>query len=77
MTDLTEQTPIHLSFEALDGEKSIARHDLKTNVPIKRNWLTTIIGNSLSVGSKFEIKIQEEFENEWPASGGIPRVSTS
>lgn len=69
MTDLTEQTPIHLSFEALDGEKSIARHDLKTNVPIKRNWLTTIIGNSLSVGSKFEIKIQEEFENEWIVAG--------
>ena len=65
MTDPNEQTPIHLTFEALDGTTQIAKHDLKTNVPIKRNWLTTILGNILTVDAKFDISITENFENEW------------
>lgn len=65
MTDLSEQTPIHFSFEALDGETVIAKHDLKTNVPIQRNWLTTVLGNVLTVGAKFDITIDENFKNYW------------
>lgn len=65
MTDKDDQTPIHLTFEALDGTTTIAKHDLKTNVPIQRNWLTTILGNILTVDAEFEISIDENFENEW------------
>lgn len=65
MTDQSEQTPIHFTFEALDGTTTISRHDLKTNVPIQRNWLTTILGNILTVDAEFDITIDENFENEW------------
>ena len=65
MTDLEEQTPIHMTIEALDGETLIASHDLSTDIPIQRNWLTTIIGNVLTTGSEFNITIDEGFENEW------------
>lgn len=65
MTDVEEQTPIHIKLEALDGETLIAAHDLSTDIPIQRNWLTTIIGNVLTTGSEFNITIDEGFENEW------------
>ena len=65
MTDVEEQTPIHIKLEALDGETLIATHDLSTDIPIQRNWLTTIIGNVLTTGSEFKITIDEGFENEW------------
>ena len=65
MTDKDDQTPIHLTLEALDGTTSIASHDLTTDIPIQRNWLTTIIGNTLTTGAEFSISIDEAFENEW------------
>lgn len=65
MTDVEEQTPIHIKLEALNGETLIAAHDLSTDIPIQRNWLTTIIGNVLTTGSEFNITIDEGFENEW------------
>ena len=65
MTDLEEQTPIHIKLEALDGETLIAAHDLSTDIPIQRNWLTTIIGNVLTTDAEFNITIDEGFENEW------------
>ncbi|WP_036889919.1 DUF6562 domain-containing protein [Porphyromonas crevioricanis] len=68
MTDLSEQTPIHMTFEALDGNKPISKHDLKTNIPIQRNWLTTIMGNVLTADASFTITIDENFVNNWNVS---------
>lgn len=65
MTDRSEQTPIHMVFEALDGTTTIAKHDLKTNIPIQRNWLTTIVGNILTTDASFTITIDETFTNNW------------
>lgn len=65
MTDLTDQTPIHMAIEALDGTTTIAKHDLKTNIPIQRNWLTTITGNVLTTNATFSISIDENFINNW------------
>lgn len=65
MTDPDEQTPIHMIFEALDGATSIAKHDLKTNIPIQRNWLTTIVGNALTTDASFTVSIDENFTNNW------------
>ncbi|WP_449303306.1 DUF6562 domain-containing protein [Porphyromonas endodontalis] len=69
MTDKINQTPIHLKFEALDGATTIASHDLKTNVPIQRNWLTTITGNLLTHNATFNITIEESFTNGWNVAG--------
>lgn len=68
MTDVEEQTPVHLTLEALKGDKQIAKQDLKTDIPIKRNWLTTIIGNTLTTGATFNVSIDERFDNEWVTS---------
>ena len=65
MTDKDDQTPIHLTLEALDGTTSIASHDLTTDIPIQRNWLTTIIGNTLTTRAEFTVSIDEGFTNEW------------
>lgn len=80
MTDVEEQTPVHLTLEALKGDKQIAKQDLKTDIPIKRNWLTTIIGNTLTTDATFNISIDEGFSNEWivgeewwKASGFTPK----
>lgn len=64
MTDLSNQSAIHLKFEALNGNTSIASHDFKTNVPIQRNWLTTIMGNLLTNNATFNISIEEKFDGE-------------
>ena len=65
MTDATEQTPIHFKFEALDGTSLISSHDLKTDIPIQRNWLTTVMGNILTTDAQLTISIDENFENDW------------
>ena len=65
MTDATEQTPIHFKFEALDGTSLISSHDLKTDIPIQRNWLTTVMGNILTTDAQLIISIDENFENDW------------
>lgn len=69
MTDFINQTPIHLKVEALDGATSIATQELKTNIPIQRNWLTTIIGNFLTHNASFNVSIDESFANEWVVAG--------
>lgn len=81
MTDVEEQTPVHLTLEALKGDKQITKQDLKTDIPIKRNWLTTIIGNTLTTDATFNISIDEGFSNEWvegeewwKASGLTPKA---
>ena len=42
------QTPINIIFEALEGNTSLVRYNLKSNIPIQRNWLSTITGNLLT-----------------------------
>ncbi|MDO4789435.1 MAG: hypothetical protein Q3998_00530 [Porphyromonas sp.] len=69
MTDLSNQTPIHIKFEASDGTTPVAAYNFKTNIPIQRNWLTTIIGNLLTHNATFNISIEESFANEWVVAG--------
>lgn len=38
MTDIDNQTPIHMTFEALDGTTTIAKHDLKNEWIIGEEW---------------------------------------
>ncbi len=65
MTDKTEQTPIHFKFEALDGTNLITSYDFKTNVPIQRNYLTTLLGNMLTRNIEVNISIDEHFIDEY------------
>ena len=68
MTDVSEQTSIHLDFEAYDGTTYINGYDFLTDIPIKRNYLTTIMGNLLTTATDINVWINEDFEDEytWP-----------
>lgn len=60
-----EQQAIHFNIEMLAGETTVISRDFKTEIPIQRNYLTTIIGNLLSVGGSVDIDIDDSFTNEW------------
>ena len=60
-----EQQAIHFNIEMLAGETTVISRDFKTEIPIQRNYLTTIIGNLLSVGGAVDIDIDDSFTNEW------------
>ena len=68
MTDDSEQTSIHFTFDANDGTTDINDYDFSTDIPIKRNYLTTIMGNLLTTATDINVWINEDFEDEytWP-----------
>ena len=53
-----EQQPIHFKIDFLDGTNSLIVRDLNTNVPIQRNWLTTVTGNVLTYENGTPVFIQ-------------------
>lgn len=57
-----EQQPIHFKFDILAGTAPVRSWDFTTNIPIQRNYLTTLIGNLLSVGGSITIDIDENFD---------------
>ncbi len=57
-----EQTAIHFSLDIHIGNEIINR-DFTTDIPIQRNYLTTLLGNLLSVGGSVTIHIDENFDN--------------
>ena len=63
----TSQSPIHFLLEALRGdeETEVARYDFETDIPVRRNWLTTIVGNFLTVDATFDVEIDDNFEDEY------------
>ena len=59
------QTPIHFVLENLNGAEAVSTYDFTTNIPIRRNFLTTIMGDLLSVGAEFNVSCDEVFEDEY------------
>ena len=60
-----DQTPIHMKLKAMNGTTEVSSHDLKTDIPLQRNWLTTVLGNTLTVGGSVTVSIDEAFINDW------------
>lgn len=48
-----------------EGDTEVASRDFQTSIPVQRNYLTTLIGNLLTVGGSVTISIDEGFTNEW------------
>ena len=68
MTDKSEQTPLHVVFTAKKGGKTgevIASYDFSVNVPIQRNYLTTLMGNLLTTATHIKVVIEENFVEEY------------
>ena len=68
MTDKAEQTPIHLRFESLSkeftspqGPMQLSVYDFDINVPLQRNYLTTLLGNLLTVHAAVSLSIDRDF----------------
>ena len=67
MTSLSEQTTIHFTFEAYNDETLINDYDFSTDIPIQRNYLTTIIGDLLTTyesDSDLEVTLLEDESEE-------------
>ena len=58
----SEQQAIHFKLDMLAGTTPVISKDFTTNIPIQRNYLTTLIGNLLSVGGSITIDIDENFD---------------
>lgn len=71
------QQPIHFNLEMLDGTTPLTSKDFTTNIPVQRNWLTTILGNLLTTKGNITVNIDDKFTNEhvanwWENSGITP-----
>ena len=51
---------------AVTGEDNrlIREHDFNTQIPLKRNHLTTIMGNLLTTATEFNVSIDDDFDGE-------------
>lgn len=68
MTDKSEQTPLHLVFTAKKGGKDgelVSTYDFSVNVPIQRNYLTTLMGNLLTTAAQIKVVIEDNFIEEY------------
>ena len=56
----SDQQAIHFKLDMLAGTTPVISRDFTTNIPIQRNYLTTLIGNLLSVGgSDTTVEVKE------------------
>ena len=65
MTDLSDASNIHFEFEAYDDETLVNSYDFFTDIPIQRNYLTTIIGNVLTTAAGVGVWVNEDFDDEY------------
>lgn len=56
------------------NNREVRTHDFNTQIPLKRNHLTTIIGSLLTTATEFEIRIDDNFENDENDEDWIVRV---
>ena len=59
-----EQAPIHFTVTVYDGEQIIKETAFSTDIPVKRNYLTTVIGNVLTTGTEINVTINDNFDGE-------------
>ena len=58
----TEQSPIQFEFSAYDNNNAVINtYAFDTDIPLQRNYLTTIIGNILTTGTDINTSIEDSF----------------
>ena len=63
-----EVSPVHFTMTVYDREnKEIKSTTFNTDIPVQRNYLTTVIGNVLTTATEVEVRIDDNFSNgtEW------------
>lgn len=60
-----DQEPIHFEITVYDKDKKeIKTTNFSTDIPVKRNHLTTIVGNVLTTATEINVSIDDNFEGE-------------
>ena len=67
LAETDKQTKIHFKWEALKSTSSVYTYNCTTDIPIQRNFLTTIFGNMLTgkTGVAVSVVCDEIFEGEF------------
>ena len=61
-----EQIPVNLKIDVYEEKNGapIHSHDFNTQIPIQRNYLTTIVGDLLTTQANIAIEIDDNFDDE-------------
>ena len=62
--DGAQEVNFTMAVKSADG-RTIREHDFNTQIPLERNYLTTIIGNLLTTETEFSITIDDNFNGEY------------
>ena len=73
-----EQTAVNFEIEVFEskGGRSIHKHDFTTQIPIQRNYLTTIIGDLLTTQANITVEVNDNFLDEWVIGAGDGNSTT-
>lgn len=58
------------------NNRVIREHDFNTQIPLKRNRLTTIVGNILTTTTEFNITIDDTFTDSYDINPEAPQLAT-
>lgn len=70
------QRPLHFEIEMRKGDVKVGSKDISTNIPIQRNWLTTVVGNLFTINGRISLKITSHFINHHEQPWWDPNVIT-
>ena len=72
-TDRDDAQEINFTMDVTDQNgRQVRSHDFNTQIPLKRNHLTTIIGNLLTTATEIEITIDDNFDTEHEVDAKTP-----
>ncbi|MBQ2142088.1 MAG: hypothetical protein II204_02915, partial [Alistipes sp.] len=60
-----DQESIHFTMEVFDQTGLIKKTEFYTDIPVQRNYLTTIIGNVLTTATEVNVSIDDNFYGEY------------
>ena len=61
-----EQSAIHFNMEVRDKKNvTIKKTAFNTDIPVQRNYLTTVVGNVLTLATDINVTINDNFEDEF------------
>ena len=58
-----QQSAIHFTMTVKDGDEIIKTTKFNTDIPVQRNYLTTVVGNVLTTATHIEVSIDDNFAN--------------
>jgi hypothetical protein len=60
----TSEDYVQFELEAYDDDTLLAKRVVDTDIPVRRNWLTTVLGNLQSTTGEITVECTDQFDNE-------------